>query len=437
MVATVPPEDAVRRFLHSLRKPARLLVAVSGGSDSCGLLILLHRILSEGSLPNVSLVAATVDHGLRPEAAREAEQVASFCRTLAVPHTIRRWTGEKPPTGISAAAREARHALLADAAAETQADAIVTGHTLDDQIETVAMRAARSRSDEDPGLAGMAEATLYDRRVWFLRPLLPCLRKDIRAVLRDERIGWIDDPSNDDPRYERARIRQTLAGVSAATSDRQAAERRQRLSIAAAALVADHAACHAATVFHVRGEALGLAPDVVRHALAALLAVAGGRTHTPGREVMDHVTAFVAETRAGRMTAARSLLVRRRDDLFILRERRDIMSLTVPAGTALPWDGRFLVHNRGDRAVVVEAGADAPPAGTLDELPPALQRHALSVLPRLVAGRRTLSGGYDFDQVAIEPVLAPYDLFLPRFDLELADAIARLTGRKSYLTPPV
>ena len=94
----------------------------------------------------------------------------------------RRWQGEKPATGLQAAAREARYALLADAAEEMGAQCIVTAHTADDQAETVTMRQSRSQADA-PGLAGMADGVLVDRRVWVLRPFLGLRRADIRDYL--------------------------------------------------------------------------------------------------------------------------------------------------------------------------------------------------------------------------------------------------------------
>jgi tRNA(Ile)-lysidine synthase len=134
---------AINRFLHALRRPTRLLVAISGGSDSTGLLVALAEAIRTRHLPH-TLVSATIDHGLRSASADEARQVAALCQALDIPHRIMRWTDEKPATGLSEAARLARYRLLSEAAASMNADALVTGHTLDDQVETVAMRLSRS-----------------------------------------------------------------------------------------------------------------------------------------------------------------------------------------------------------------------------------------------------------------------------------------------------
>ena len=101
------PIDAANRFLQSLRKPARLLVAVSGGSDSAGLLIALKQAKAAVG-DGVDLVAATIDHRLRRESADEAIRVGALAAGLGIAHVIRAWEDEKPASGVSAAAREAR-----------------------------------------------------------------------------------------------------------------------------------------------------------------------------------------------------------------------------------------------------------------------------------------------------------------------------------------
>ena len=142
---------------------ATLGLAVSGGGDSLALLL-----LARAALPG-RVKAATVDHGLRPDSAAEARRAGEFCAALGIPHTIRRWEGEKPVAGLQAAAREARYRLLAEAADDADCSLVMTGHTLDDQAETVAMRRERGAGR---GLSGIAPATLHDKRIWFVRPLI-------------------------------------------------------------------------------------------------------------------------------------------------------------------------------------------------------------------------------------------------------------------------
>src|SRR5207253_4281584 len=112
--APIPVQQAKDLFAHWKAAPA-IVLAVSGGPDSMALMWLAarwRRALARGP----RLIAVTVDHGLRAEAAREAREVKRLARTLNLPHRILRWTGTKPKTGLPAAARAARYRLLAQAA---------------------------------------------------------------------------------------------------------------------------------------------------------------------------------------------------------------------------------------------------------------------------------------------------------------------------------
>lgn len=222
-LSAVPPDAAIAAFLDRINHPLRLLVAISGGSDSTGLLLALHEQLQAMPAKTVTLHAATIDHGLRNGSAAEAETVAALCATLGIPHVIRRWVGDKPKSGISAAARAARYRLLAEIAKEIGAAAILTGHTADDQIETIAMREKRSRNPRATGLAGMASSVLFENSIWITRPLLRSRRQTIRAFLQDRGHGWVDDPSNDNPAYERARIEPTSQRTSSPACPRMSA----------------------------------------------------------------------------------------------------------------------------------------------------------------------------------------------------------------------
>ncbi len=130
---------------------------MSGGPDSTALLWLAARWRARRK-HGPTLIAVTVDHGLRPESAREARAVKRLAAKLDVAHRTVRWSGKKPETGIQQAAREARYRLLADAARKAGARHILTAHTLDDQAETVLFRLARGSGIA--GLRGMARRAL-------------------------------------------------------------------------------------------------------------------------------------------------------------------------------------------------------------------------------------------------------------------------------------
>jgi len=179
---------------------APLGVAVSGGGDSVALLLLLHSV-------GFNLHAATVDHRLRPEAAEEALGVAKLCETLGVPHEVLVWETPDFKGNLQKAAREARRALLADWAKRLGLHDVVLGHTLDDQAETVLMRLARGSGVD--GLAGMAAMRQEGGLRWH-RPMLGLRRAELRAYLREAGVGWVEDPSNEDLKFDRVKARQAL-----------------------------------------------------------------------------------------------------------------------------------------------------------------------------------------------------------------------------------
>jgi len=448
--STLPPVEAVQRLLAGLAKPARLLVAISGGSDSTGLLLSLSKANPPGS--GVSFFAATVDHALRPEAAGEAHSVAVFCGRLGIPHFIRRWDGEKPKTGVSAASREARYRLLLEVADEIDATAILTGHTFDDQAETVAMRAARSEDDNNLGLAGMAEAVLLDRRRWLLRPFLQTRRADIRSFLTAEGQGWIDDPSNLDPHYERVRVRGRLATESAfdAVAQARTVERRTALSDAAARLVRDHVTVRHGALAHLAPAGLKGGSSVRRHALSLLAAVLGGRAHALRRDSMDRVTAFLDGGQPGRITAGRVIFDLRREGLYLSRENRGLAPLHVPPGEVAVWDGRYRVANTGACEIVVGPTPPDPDEALalFPNVPPAIAMRAMGVMPHVEVfaspprGEELgmgISAGITSTEhpIRIAPVLGPYDRFLPQFDLNLGIEFAVLLGCDVFPPLPV
>lgn len=189
-----------------------LLLAVSGGSDSTALLVLAARWaegLKQRRKRPPELTAVTIDHGLRPQSAREAAAVKRLARRLGVPHRTLRWRGDKPKTGLQAAARGARYRLLAEAAARAGYEHILTAHTLDDQAETVLFRLARGSGLT--GLAGMAHASPIpadsETAIFLVRPFLRVPKARLVATLKVLGIDHSEDPSNRDPRFARARLR--------------------------------------------------------------------------------------------------------------------------------------------------------------------------------------------------------------------------------------
>jgi tRNA(Ile)-lysidine synthase len=181
------------------------VLAVSGGPDSTLLLRGAAGLRPFGEV--LPLVTATVDHGLRPESAAEAEQVAAWSEAIGIPHRTLRWHGEKPRSGLQEAAREARYSLLAELARDIGAARVLTAHTLDDQAETMLMRLARGSGLS--GLRGMAAET-HLQGIVLARPLLGIRRSRILATCREQNWPFFEDPSNEDEQFTRVRLRRRL-----------------------------------------------------------------------------------------------------------------------------------------------------------------------------------------------------------------------------------
>jgi tRNA(Ile)-lysidine synthase len=180
------------------------------------------------------LIAITVDHGLRPEAAREAREVKHLAKSLDLPHRTLRWSGAKPKTGVPAAARDARYRLLAKAARAAGATHVLTAHTQDDQAETLLMR--MSRGSGIAGLAAMARQSQRDGVV-LVRPLLHIPKARLLATLKKARIGFADDPTNRDTNFTRPRLRAIMPALAAEGFDaRNLSRLASRLARANAAL---------------------------------------------------------------------------------------------------------------------------------------------------------------------------------------------------------
>jgi len=195
--------DEIESLFAGLNASPGLVLAVSGGPDSTALLLLAARWKKQGKR-RPKLLAVTIDHGLRPDSRREALAVKRLARTLGMPHRTMKWNGPKPATALQERAREARYALLADAARKAHARHVLTAHTLDDQAETVLLRMARGSGVA--GLAAMAPvAPLGD--LFLVRPFLDLSKARLLATLAAEDIAFADDPSNRDPRFTRVRLR--------------------------------------------------------------------------------------------------------------------------------------------------------------------------------------------------------------------------------------
>lgn len=178
-----------------------VLVACSGGPDSTALLHVLHRLRGDFG---ITICAASIDHGLRPESASEVERVGAFANALGVPFYSAMVEVDRQGASIQAQAREARYQALREIAADNGAARIAVGHTQDDQAETVLARLLRGA-----GLRGL-EGIEARRADGVIRPFFDCRRTDVRAHAVEYALPFLDDPSNHQRAFERVRIRQEV-----------------------------------------------------------------------------------------------------------------------------------------------------------------------------------------------------------------------------------
>lgn len=175
----------------------KMAVGVSGGIDSMCLLYWLHEI-------GADVVCLHVNHRLRDVADIETEYVQDVCKGLNIPCQIFYWDGEKPDTGLEAAAREARYKMMTDFCHENGIEYLLTAHQSDDQIETFLMNLSRGS-----GLYGLSAMLPQSTRngITILRPLLEVSRAELKQYCDDNNIKYFIDSMNSDEHYTRVKIR--------------------------------------------------------------------------------------------------------------------------------------------------------------------------------------------------------------------------------------
>lgn len=291
----------------------------------------------------ISLAAVSIDHGLRPEAKKECEMAASLALRLGIEHRRLSW---HPPKGgnLQGAARKGRYNLIADWAKANKIRVVALGHTMDDQAETVMMNLARGSGVD--GLCAMP-AEIKRQGIFWLRPLLDIGRSQLRDYLRDKRIEWAEDPSNDDERFQRVKARRLLEAASelGLTANRLAATARRMQE---AKKILDKATDEAANLCASRNELGGITfnwrfrvlPEDVRMRVAAdaLRAVSDSEY----RPRLKSLTAALERSRKCTVTLNGCILKPVAENgLAVLRE-------FAACGPAVPasevWDGRWRLN---------------------------------------------------------------------------------------------
>ena len=352
-----------------------LAVALSGGGDSLALTLMAAQWAREHSR---ALLILTVDHGLNPDSRAWTRACGETAQRIGARFEVLVWGGPHPASGLPAAARQARHRLLAQAARDAGARVVLMGHTLDDVAEARAMRAGGSTTPS-PREWSPSPAWPEGRDIFVLRPLLGIGRQSLRDWLSTRGETWIEDPANTDPRFARSRARIALArpgrapgaGCLPGPDEAAVADLALRLEARPFGLQIDRQILREAT------------PVAARRVIAAACLSAAGGVRAPRGEALNRLAARLAGTGQLQATLAGALVLA--DDLGIAfgrtageMRRQGVEDLWLPAGGDGIFDGRFRIETTSPARI-------RPLEGRLSRLSTA-DRAALSSVPPALRG---------------------------------------------------
>jgi tRNA(Ile)-lysidine synthase len=322
------------------------------------------------SPPRISVL--TVDHGYRSNSAKEARQVSEWAAALGLPCHVLAGPGGKPSSGLQEKARALRYGLLWRWCKGNAASALVTAHTLDDQAETLLMRLARGSGVS--GLGAIPAHAVGPEGLAIERPLLGVPRSRLRATLLAAGHGWIEDPSNEDPQFERVRLRKAMPLLAELGLTSQALARSaSRLARAAQPLASlTHDVLHQAVTVQPQGYAVidrskfMLAEAEIRIlALQKLLAMIGGVETAPRLMAVERLDLWLTGEQGDARTLAGCRIARRAKTLIIGREPGRIARepIVLPLDEMVVWDRRFAIQ-----WPAAPAGSVILPAGEFAEM---------------------------------------------------------------------
>lgn len=324
-----------------------LALAISGGPDSMALCLLAKRWAEKNG---ASLIALTVDHGLREESGQEAMQVSQWCRKLGIVHYTLEWTPGNIASGLQEKARAARYRLMTAWCNERHILHLLTAHHLDDQAETLMMRVARGSGID--GLACMPYVQPL-QGIRLVRPLLGMTKAQLKTVLRNVGQSWLMDPTNQNMRYTRNRIRMAMAS-STDLAERSAyiiqgmASARNLLENKLAERLTDVVSIYPEgyAILHLPSF-LKLEQDYGLRALSHLAQTLGGVQEQPRSEKLNRLYDEICLKKTTLRRSFSGLLFSYSDrlgDMLICREPNAVEGpLEIDDSHGQIWDGRFLV----------------------------------------------------------------------------------------------
>ena len=337
-------------FASSISKNNQFAIAVSGGADSMALCLLAGRwAQTQGR----QVIALTVDHGLRAEAAAEAQTVANWMAARGIRHHVLPWRGDKPSSGIQAAAREARYALMAEWCRKNSVATLMTAHHLEDQVETFLLRAERGSGLD--GLACMAAETKVSR-IWLLRPLLSVSKIRLKETLSAMDQDWIEDPSNQNPAYRRTKMRKLVTALEHKGLDAvrlgslidHFADLRNLAAEIVAVFMNEAVQIYPEGYGVARGDVLGQLPEpIIERILVRLTKIFGGKTYPPRRDRLVRAVKQLKENNFRGFTLGGCRFSEKSNEIMICREMRGISSRQITTRDDFIWDNLFDIEIRG------------------------------------------------------------------------------------------
>ena len=353
-----------RRLSQDIAAP--IGVAFSGGRDS---LLALQATRAWAERKGRRVIAFHVDHRLQAASTAWSLSARAAADHLDADFVGMSWEGDKPQTGVAAAARRARHRLIAEAARNAGARVVVLGHTADDRIEAGLMRSAGLRIGD---LREWSPSPVWPegRGVFCLRPLLAVRRAAIREVLASQGETWIDDPMNEDSRSPRARVR---PAAGAAPDPCGSADDGALARLAAQARVG------AGGQITIARAALRATDQATARRLVGAACVCAGGAGGPGRS--DRLEAMTVrllgqDTVTGTLSGAKVIAA---EAVLFVRDageaaRGGLAPLKLAPGQSGVWDGRFEVSARAEPVLITKLAGHA---GSLERA----QQRQLKSLP--------------------------------------------------------
>jgi len=354
--------DGLMAALGPFEVEPHIAVAVSGGADSLALTLLCKNW---ADMRNGTVSALSVDHGLREGSAEEIKQLGKWLMARGIEHVALTWKGDKPGTGLQAAARTARYNLLENWCRKNNVLHLLLGHHQDDQAETFLLRLAHDSGID--GLAGMS-GIIEKTHVRLLRPLLSTPKDRLCATLKAVSQPWLEDPSNENEDYERVRIRNSvpkLAGlgltpVNICETLGRMAQMRIALEAKASKLLAISCSVNSAGYACFDAAKLFSGPEEISlRAMARALLCVGGTEYAPRvkklEKLLEKMKAahrdFNVSWKGATLAGCRILpLIGKSESMtfLICREERSLpVSIPVSRSIAIGWDNRFRLYFTG------------------------------------------------------------------------------------------